>query len=235
MLGQIQLFPYDFAPRGWPLCDGHELPVFQNQELFKLLGKTFGGDGQRTFALPNLMSVAPRNCNFCISLEGSSTQSHYEGVLGETFLLPTPSTSANNLLDCAGQALDMGDYSSLYQYMRDKFGGEGITFNLPKLTGDAINGYRYVITVEGEYPDIIGRREPFVGEVILLPFNEQFPNLQPCTGAKLKVQENRDLYDVIGTRFGGQDPYFAVPNLSAAAPMGYNYYIAKRGPRPTRP
>ncbi len=53
-LGQIQAFGFNFAPRGWALCDGQLLPIAQNTALFSLLGTIYGGDGRRTFALPDL-------------------------------------------------------------------------------------------------------------------------------------------------------------------------------------
>lgn len=53
-LGDIEAFPYSFAPVGWAFCAGQLLPIAQNQALFALLGTTFGGDGIRTFALPDL-------------------------------------------------------------------------------------------------------------------------------------------------------------------------------------
>lgn len=53
-IGQIQPFGFNFAPRGWALCDGQLLPIAQNTALFSLLGTTFGGDGRTTFALPDL-------------------------------------------------------------------------------------------------------------------------------------------------------------------------------------
>ncbi|MFL6241305.1 MAG: phage tail protein [Actinomycetes bacterium] len=53
-LGEIRLFPYNFAPRGWALCAGQILSISQNTALFSLLGTTYGGNGQTTFALPDL-------------------------------------------------------------------------------------------------------------------------------------------------------------------------------------
>ena len=58
-LGQIELFPYNFAPTGWMSCAGQLLPINQNTALFSLLGTNFGGDGLTTFALPNLEGKAP--------------------------------------------------------------------------------------------------------------------------------------------------------------------------------
>lgn len=53
-LGQIQLFGFNFAPRGWAFCNGQLLPIAQNTALFSLLGTYYGGDGRTTFALPDL-------------------------------------------------------------------------------------------------------------------------------------------------------------------------------------
>lgn len=58
-LGEIRIFGFNFAPRGWALCDGQLLPINQNQALFSLLGTTYGGDGRITFALPDLRSRTP--------------------------------------------------------------------------------------------------------------------------------------------------------------------------------
>lgn len=57
-LGQIQLFPYIFAPVNWLPCNGQILPVAQYRPLYSLLGTKFGGDGINTFALPDLRGAA---------------------------------------------------------------------------------------------------------------------------------------------------------------------------------
>lgn len=54
-IGQINIFPYNFAPRNWAFCSGQLLQISQNTALFALLGTTYGGDGRTTFGLPNLM------------------------------------------------------------------------------------------------------------------------------------------------------------------------------------
>lgn len=58
-IGLIALFAFNFAPRGWSTCEGQLLSINQNAALFALLGTTFGGDGQQTFALPDLRGKAP--------------------------------------------------------------------------------------------------------------------------------------------------------------------------------
>ena len=58
-VAEIRIFPFNFAPTGWALCDGQLLPISQNTALFSLLGTTYGGDGKTTFALPDLQGGAP--------------------------------------------------------------------------------------------------------------------------------------------------------------------------------
>ncbi len=53
-IGQVCLFGFNYAPRGWALCNGQLMSIGQNSALFSLLGTTFGGDGISTFALPDL-------------------------------------------------------------------------------------------------------------------------------------------------------------------------------------
>ena len=58
-IGQILIVGFNFAPRGWAFCNGQILSIAQNTALFSLLGTTYGGNGQTTFALPNLQSRVP--------------------------------------------------------------------------------------------------------------------------------------------------------------------------------
>lgn len=53
------MFAGNFAPAGWAFCDGQLLPISENETLFQLIGTTYGGDGESTFALPNLQSRIP--------------------------------------------------------------------------------------------------------------------------------------------------------------------------------
>ena len=58
-VGEIRLFAGTFNPAGWAMCNGQLLPISENETLFQLIGTTYGGDGQSTFALPNLQSRIP--------------------------------------------------------------------------------------------------------------------------------------------------------------------------------
>ncbi|MDR3775214.1 MAG: tail fiber protein [Terracidiphilus sp.] len=73
-VGEIRMVGFSFAPVGWALCDGQLLAISENDTLFNLIGTTYGGDGQNTFALPNLQSRIPVH-------QGSSSQGTF--VIGQ--------------------------------------------------------------------------------------------------------------------------------------------------------
>ena len=58
-VGEIRMFGGNFAPAGWQFCDGSLLAISENETLFQLIGTTYGGDGQNTFAVPDLRGRAP--------------------------------------------------------------------------------------------------------------------------------------------------------------------------------
>lgn len=58
-IGEIRMFAGSFAPVGWAFCDGQVVPISENDALFTVLGTTYGGDGQETFALPDLRGRSP--------------------------------------------------------------------------------------------------------------------------------------------------------------------------------
>lgn len=67
-LAEIRIISFNFPPKGWALCNGQLLPINQNQALFALLGTTYGGNGQTTFALPNLQGRVPFHMGQGLSL-----------------------------------------------------------------------------------------------------------------------------------------------------------------------
>lgn len=84
-VGEIRMFAGNFAPAGWMACEGQLLPISENETLFNLIGTTYGGDGQNTFALPDLRSRIPIHTG---SLAGSTFQIGQSGGV-ETVTLTT--------------------------------------------------------------------------------------------------------------------------------------------------
>jgi microcystin-dependent protein len=76
-VGEIRMFGFNFAPLGWALCNGQLLPINENPALFSLLGTTYGGDGQATFALPDMQSRVPVGQG-----QGPGLSSYAEGQAG---------------------------------------------------------------------------------------------------------------------------------------------------------
>ena len=101
-IGQIQPFSFNFAPRGWALCDGQLLPISQNSALFSLIGTTYGGDGRVTFQLPDL-----RGRVMIHQGQGPGQPSYAWGETGgatETTLLTSNMPAHNHLIGANGTA-----------------------------------------------------------------------------------------------------------------------------------
>ena len=75
-VGEIRMFAGNFAPAGWMLCEGQLLPIAENETLFQLIGTTYGGDGESTFALPDLRGRIPvhQGDGFTIAQSGGDEQ-----------------------------------------------------------------------------------------------------------------------------------------------------------------
>jgi microcystin-dependent protein len=71
-MSEIKIVAFNFAPKGWAQCNGQFLPINQNQALFSLLGTTYGGNGQTTFALPNLQGQVPLHVGGSFNVQGQA-------------------------------------------------------------------------------------------------------------------------------------------------------------------
>lgn len=90
-LSEIRLMSFNFAPKGWAMCNGQLLPINQNQALFALLGTTFGGDGRVNFALPDLRGRVPIHVGSGFSLGQSAGEQAHTLAIAE---LPTHTHAA---------------------------------------------------------------------------------------------------------------------------------------------
>jgi len=104
-VGEIRMFAGNFAPAGWMFCEGQLLPISENETLFQLLGTTYGGDGESTFALPDLRGRIPihQGSGFIlaetggvetVTLTASQTPAH-----GHPFLVSTASAQQSSALN----------------------------------------------------------------------------------------------------------------------------------------
>lgn len=84
-VGELRMFAGNFAPAGWMFCEGQLLPISENETLFQLIGTTYGGDGESTFALPDLRGRVPVHMG---TLQGETYQLAETGGV-ETVTLTT--------------------------------------------------------------------------------------------------------------------------------------------------
>lgn len=127
-IGSIVLFAGNFAPRGWQFCAGQILPIAQNTALFSLLGTTYGGNGQTTFALPDLRGRVPVGqgqgpglSNWILG-EATGTES--------VTLLPTEMPAHNHLVQVSTGAADLATASNNYLATTNAmFGADPIPVN----------------------------------------------------------------------------------------------------------
>jgi microcystin-dependent protein len=82
-LSEIKIVSFNFAPKGWALCNGQLLPINQNQALFALLGTTYGGDGRVNFALPNLQGRIPAHVGNGFTLGEAAGQTAHTLTISE--------------------------------------------------------------------------------------------------------------------------------------------------------
>ncbi|MCU1265472.1 MAG: phage Tail Collar domain protein [Acidobacteria bacterium] len=92
-VGEIRMFGGNFAPAGWAFCQGQLMPISENDVLFQLIGTTYGGDGQETFALPDLQGRVPIHQG-----QGSGLQNYQIGEQGgsESVTLTTQTIPAHS-------------------------------------------------------------------------------------------------------------------------------------------
>lgn len=82
-LAEIKIISFNFAPKGWAFCNGQILPIAQNQALFAILGTTYGGNGQTTFALPNFQGRVPVHFGNAVILGESGGEAAHTLLAGE--------------------------------------------------------------------------------------------------------------------------------------------------------
>lgn len=119
-LGEMRMFSFNYAPRGWATCSGQFLPINQNQALFALLGTMYGGNGQTTFALPDLRGRAP------IHIGGGFTQGTKFGEENHTLTLnEMPMHTHVGVATNAGPAAQQGNIPATTKRLSGSNPGEG--------------------------------------------------------------------------------------------------------------
>jgi microcystin-dependent protein len=138
-MAEIRMMSFNFAPKGWALCNGQLLQINQNQALFALMGTTYGGDGRVTFALPNLQG------RLAIHMGGGHTQGERGGEEAHTIIqseMPAhihPASGDNNPANSTQQIPTVpnakpGNASPLLIYSTGGAGMQAVAMNSQMVT-----------------------------------------------------------------------------------------------------
>ena len=140
-LSEIRIMSFQFAPKGWALCNGQLLPINQNQALFSLLGTTFGGDGRVNFALPDNRGRVPihvgsghtlgeRGGEQAHTLSISELPTHTHAVNANSSNATTPIAIANLLAAANNLYAPATNLTSLSPTMVPNIGGSQAHLNM---------------------------------------------------------------------------------------------------------
>lgn len=155
-IGEIRLWPADFAPVGWAFCDGRLLEVAGNETLFSLIGTTYGGDGQVNFALPDLRGRVP------VHVGPGYTQGEKGGAEAVT-LTPANLPAHTHSVNVAADAAQLTD-------------PEGAVL----AAGSGISMYSTAAPALSMHPNAIGESiDPRTGTIYGTPSPEPHDNMQP--------------------------------------------------------
>ena len=172
MVGEIRMFAGNYPPNGWAFCDGSLISISENDVLFTLIGTTYGGDGQNTFALPDFrgrapISVSPQNSmgemggTETVTLTGTQIPAHRHPMqvanVPGTTNIPSPGVMPAKAADIEFP----GGTKQVMTYAKDNAGGK-ITVNPQSVSVDGQSyphnnmkpyvGINYIICLEGIYP-----------------------------------------------------------------------------------
>ncbi len=196
-LGMVRTYASFAAPFGGDTADGRLLPIVGHTALFSLIGTQFGGDGQRTFALPDLRG----------RVMVDSTGGFIGDVTGDRLTTVTTAQLPAHRHDLAN-----GGFTGLTG------GAQPVDNRQPSL------GLRYVIAVEGDYPTSgtrNGAAPTFIGQVAASATNFASGGFMYAEGQLLSIDQYTNLYSVIGTTYGGDGQQtFALPDLRGRTIIG---------------
>jgi microcystin-dependent protein len=231
--GEIKLISFNFAPRRWTFCDGRSLPINQNQALFSLLGTTYGGNGQTTFALPDLRGRVPIHVgnghglgekagSTAVTVNIQQLPTHVHQVQGSALNANTTDPTGH-VLAAAGNAFRTPDHlTTLSPLGMTSVGGSQAHNNMQPYL--ALN---YIIaTGGGLFPEENSggggdNFTPFLGEIRMFGGDFAPQGWALCQGQTLAISENDPLYQLIGTTYGGDgQETFNLPNLASRIPLG---------------
>lgn len=224
--GEIRLFAGNVAPGGWAFCHGQLASMSSAPHLYEAIGSRFGGDGQTTFALPDLRGRVPIHRSSVIALgaeggsevvvlDGDHIPSHQHAI--PVGCLPTGNERASRRALISHVAPESGASSNTVSLGESTHTGSGHAH--PNL--QPFLCLNYIIALEGGSAHGAG---PVVGEVRLFSGEVTPAGWTRCDGQLLDIQQFGGLYSVIGTTYGGDGRRaFGLPDLRGRTGMQAGY------------
>lgn len=164
-VAEIRLFAGNFAPSGWALCNGQLLPMSQNTALFALLGTTFGGDGDTTFALPDLQGRTPMGWG---QGPGLSLRERGEQVGARTVTLLESEIPAHT-----HQASGVGGVANQLSPANNAWGGSAQLPYAPAATASGTMNAAAISTTGGGQPH--NNMPPYLSVTMIIALQGTFP------------------------------------------------------------
>ena len=207
--GTIKLVGYDWIPRDFAKCDGRLMQISKNTALFSILGTMYGGDGIKTFGLPDLRVRAP------IHKEPQYPQGSKGGTTEIALRQGTPTVAK---------------FKQIGLFETSKTTGKGKPKVITDHPGAHSNMQPYltlasVICIKGKCPSqddgLPENDSDFLGDIRMFSFGHAPDGWATCDGQTLSIEANMALYGLLGTRFGGDgETTFALPDLRGRVPIG---------------
>ncbi|MCA1293443.1 tail fiber protein [Paenibacillus sp. alder61] len=246
-IGEIRLFPYNTGVNGWIYCAGQELPIAGNPALFSILGNKFGGDGARTFAVPDLRGYEPlQGTGYYMAVQGAYP--NYEDAdhgeqreLGEVRIFPFyPGRYLHGWLPADGGTHIVSEYPQLADMLGNRFGPrvDPRFFQLPAIEApplvddqgrQALSYYIATSTTSSSAEDT----DYFTGELVAFPMGWAGAPWAEADGRTVPNAGNEDLRGLMNGLYGEGADYFKLPDLRNN-PQALTYYVVGTGVPPVR-
>ncbi|GIG40672.1 phage tail protein [Cellulomonas phragmiteti] len=231
-IGEVRMFGATFVPRGWVPCDGRLLSISEHQAAFTVIGTTYGGDGQSTFAVPDLRGRTPLGAGTgpgrtprtlgevggseTVTLTTQQMPGHQHPVLasGAQATATSPDGATWGVApDSAPYAAPPGAVTMAPQALGAAGG------NLPHENRSPVLGVVFGLCVEGYYPTG-DDDDTTMGEIRLWAGPTPPGRWLVCDGSQLSISTNQALFSILGTQFGGNGVQtFALPDLRGRVPV----------------
>lgn len=233
-LAEVKIFAFPFSPKGWAMCNGQLLPINQNQALFSLLGTMYGGNGQTTFALPNIRGRVPVHKGHALDLSAWA-QAEQRGTAFHA--LTVNEMPAHHHLVRAVKAEGSHDQPAGNALSHaasgiPSYSSEASDVNTPAtgLTGQSQPHenrqpylvLNYCIALQGIFPSMNKEvqsesakgDDSFVAEINMFAFNFAPRGYSSCDGQVMPLSQNTALFSLLGTMYGGDGrSTFGLPDI----------------------